>query len=72
MESFLLGHFTGMQCRGVSLARIHQAAVIIVRVRFDASDVEFAITPIVTVLYTRQIDQMCNLLPWIVTVLYNY
>lgn len=54
MESFLLGYFTVMQCWCVSLARIHQAAIIIVRVRFDASDVEFPITLIVTVLYAQE------------------
>lgn len=56
MQRFLLGHFTVEQRRFVSLPGIHQAAVIIVRVGFDASDVELPGAPIVTKLNTQQIN----------------
>lgn len=53
VESVVLGNFTVIQRRFVSFTRIHQAAVIIVPVRFDASDVEFPGTLIVTELNTQ-------------------
>lgn len=56
MESLLLGYLAVIESRVHPRSRVHQAAVAVVLVRFDSTDVQLSIGAIITVLHQKNRD----------------